>query len=102
MALGYRGPLGHIDFYANGGADQPGCPKTIFSEQDSPPQPGPSAYAPCHRHSPPQLGPSADAPSHRLPRTQVVSDAVLNNQEDILKCMQVMCSTLSKISVWQA
>ncbi|XP_035269062.1 lipase member H isoform X1 [Anguilla anguilla] len=30
-ALGYRGPLGHIDFYANGGADQPGCPKTIFS-----------------------------------------------------------------------
>ncbi|KAG7485558.1 lipase member H-like [Solea senegalensis] len=30
-ALGYREPLGHIDFYANGGADQPGCPKTIFS-----------------------------------------------------------------------
>nr|XP_020454646.1 lipase member H [Monopterus albus] len=30
-ALGYREPLGHIDFYANGGADQPGCPKTIFA-----------------------------------------------------------------------
>ncbi|XP_038564122.1 lipase member H isoform X2 [Micropterus salmoides] len=30
-ALGYRKPLGHIDFYANGGTDQPGCPKTIFS-----------------------------------------------------------------------
>ncbi|XP_037543569.1 lipase member H [Nematolebias whitei] len=30
-ALGYRNPLGHIDFYANGGTDQPGCPKTIFS-----------------------------------------------------------------------
>ncbi|KPP58480.1 lipase member H-like [Scleropages formosus] len=28
---GYKGSLGHIDFYANGGADQPGCPKTIFS-----------------------------------------------------------------------
>ncbi|XP_044077556.1 lipase member H isoform X1 [Siniperca chuatsi] len=30
-ALGFREPLGHIDFYANGGTDQPGCPKTIFS-----------------------------------------------------------------------
>ncbi|GAA6232232.1 lipase member H-like [Lates japonicus] len=30
-ALGFRKPLGHIDFYANGGTDQPGCPKTIFS-----------------------------------------------------------------------
>ncbi|KAL6469607.1 hypothetical protein MHYP_G00207260 [Metynnis hypsauchen] len=30
-SLGFRKPLGHIDFYANGGADQPGCPKTIFS-----------------------------------------------------------------------
>ncbi|XP_055035148.2 lipase member H [Misgurnus anguillicaudatus] len=30
-ALGYRNLLGHIDYYANGGADQPGCPKTIFS-----------------------------------------------------------------------
>ncbi|XP_077597335.1 lipase member H [Stigmatopora nigra] len=30
-ALGYREALGHIDFYANGGSDQPGCPKTIFS-----------------------------------------------------------------------
>lgn len=30
-ALGFRQGLGHIDFYANGGTDQPGCPKTIFS-----------------------------------------------------------------------
>ncbi|XP_078142917.1 lipase member H [Centroberyx gerrardi] len=30
-ALGFRKPLGHIDFYANGGTDQPGCPRTIFS-----------------------------------------------------------------------
>lgn len=29
--LGFREPLGHIDFYADGGADQPGCPRTIFS-----------------------------------------------------------------------
>ncbi|KAJ8390625.1 hypothetical protein AAFF_G00102310 [Aldrovandia affinis] len=33
-ALGFREPLGHIDFYANGGADQPGCPKTIFSGKE--------------------------------------------------------------------
>lgn len=30
-ALGFREQLGDIDFYANGGTDQPGCPKTIFS-----------------------------------------------------------------------
>uniref|UniRef100_A0A672GGF7 Lipase, member Ib n=1 Tax=Salarias fasciatus TaxID=181472 RepID=A0A672GGF7_SALFA len=30
-AFGLRGTHGHIDFYANGGTDQPGCPKTIFS-----------------------------------------------------------------------
>ncbi|XP_041864092.1 lipase member H [Melanotaenia boesemani] len=30
-ALGFRESLGHIDFYANGGTDQPGCPRTIFS-----------------------------------------------------------------------
>lgn len=30
-ALGFRQTLGHIDFYANGGTDQPGCPLTIFS-----------------------------------------------------------------------
>ncbi|KAG8450334.1 hypothetical protein GDO86_002836 [Hymenochirus boettgeri] len=30
-ALGYRESLGHIDFYPNGGTDQPGCPKTILS-----------------------------------------------------------------------
>ncbi|CAL9685570.1 unnamed protein product [Knipowitschia caucasica] len=32
-ALGFRQPLGHIDFYANGGTDQPGCPVTIFGGQ---------------------------------------------------------------------
>ncbi|XP_069801745.1 lipase member I [Dendropsophus ebraccatus] len=30
-ALGYREALGNIDFYPNGGTDQPGCPKTILS-----------------------------------------------------------------------
>ncbi|XP_051871220.1 lipase member H-like [Pristis pectinata] len=30
-ALGYREFLGHIDYYANGGTDQPGCPATILS-----------------------------------------------------------------------
>ncbi|KAM7369604.1 hypothetical protein PAMP_010914 [Pampus punctatissimus] len=30
-SFGLNGAHGHIDFYANGGADQPGCPKTIFS-----------------------------------------------------------------------
>ncbi|XP_053714718.1 lipase member H isoform X1 [Synchiropus splendidus] len=30
-SFGLRGQHGHIDFYANGGADQPGCPRSIFS-----------------------------------------------------------------------
>ncbi|XP_068199519.1 lipase member H [Antennarius striatus] len=30
-SFGLRGTHGHIDFYANGGVDQPGCPQTIFA-----------------------------------------------------------------------
>ncbi|XP_043857575.1 lipase member H [Dromiciops gliroides] len=29
-ALGFKETLGNIDFYPNGGLDQPGCPQTIF------------------------------------------------------------------------
>jgi len=32
-AFGLQGAHGHIDYYANGGADQPGCPQSIFAGQ---------------------------------------------------------------------
>ncbi|XP_056290636.1 lipase member H [Pseudoliparis swirei] len=30
-SFGLQGAHGHIDYYANGGADQPGCPQSIFA-----------------------------------------------------------------------
>ncbi|XP_029385069.1 lipase member H isoform X1 [Echeneis naucrates] len=48
-SFGLRGAHGHIDFYANGGVDQPGCPKTIFAGEQ--PHKGKSYFVCDHQRS---------------------------------------------------
>jgi len=35
LGMGYRSSIGHVDFYPNGGAEQPGCEKTVLSRLTS-------------------------------------------------------------------
>lgn len=57
-AFGLRGAHGHIDFYANGGVDQPGCPKTIFAGDHTHTSRKHVSHTQTNKHSPLYLPPT--------------------------------------------